>query len=75
MSVSNLYIITVGLPILLQEICRPILGIYKSLTVEIGTEAAQFLEKEYTNGIFIAVLIWTNVLLLRSDLQLCCQIF
>jgi hypothetical protein len=43
-----------GLPFLLEEICGPILGIYKSLT-EIGTEAAQFPEKEYINGIAIAV--------------------
>jgi hypothetical protein len=31
-SVSDLYISTIGLPILLEEICRPILGIYRSLT-------------------------------------------
>ncbi len=31
-SVSDLYIPTIGLPILLEEICRPILGLYKSLT-------------------------------------------
>ncbi len=31
-SVSDLYIPTINLPILLQEICGPILGIYKSLT-------------------------------------------
>ncbi len=31
-SVRDLYISRVGLPILLQEICGPILGIYKSLT-------------------------------------------
>ncbi len=31
-SVSDLYIPTIGLPILLEEICRPILGIYKSLS-------------------------------------------
>ncbi len=31
-SVSDLYIPPIGLPILLEEICRPILGLYKSLT-------------------------------------------
>ncbi len=31
-SVSDLYIPTIDLPILLQEICGPILVIYKSLT-------------------------------------------
>ncbi len=31
-SVSELYIPTMGLPVLLEEICRLILGIYKSLT-------------------------------------------
>ncbi len=31
-SVSDLYISTIGLPILLEEICRQILGLYKSLT-------------------------------------------
>ena len=30
-SVSELYIPTMGLPVLLEEICRLILGIYKSL--------------------------------------------
>jgi hypothetical protein len=30
-SVSKLYIPTMGLPFLLEEICGPILGIYKSL--------------------------------------------
>jgi hypothetical protein len=30
--VSDLYISMIGLPILLEEICRPILGLYKSLT-------------------------------------------
>jgi hypothetical protein len=32
MSVSELYIPTMELPFLLEEICGPILGIYKSLT-------------------------------------------
>jgi hypothetical protein len=31
-SVSEFYISTMGLPFLLEEICGPILGIYKSLT-------------------------------------------
>jgi hypothetical protein len=31
-SVSDLYISTIGLPILLEEIRGPILGLYKSLT-------------------------------------------
>ncbi len=53
-SVSDLYISTIGLPILLEEICRPILGQYKSLT-EIGAEAALFPEKDYIGGIFVAV--------------------
>jgi hypothetical protein len=35
--------------------CRAILGIFKSLNVEIVTEAAQFPEKEYINAIFVAV--------------------
>jgi hypothetical protein len=31
-SESDLYIPTIGIPIWLEEICRPILGLYKSLT-------------------------------------------
>jgi hypothetical protein len=31
-SVSELYVSRMGLPFLLEEICGPILGIYKSLT-------------------------------------------
>jgi hypothetical protein len=56
-SVSDLYIPTISLPILLEEICRPILGLYKSLTdtlnVEIGAEGALFLEKEYHKWDFL----------------------
>jgi hypothetical protein len=57
-SVSDLYISTIALPIVLQEICRPILGLHKSLIgtcVEIGAEAVLFPEKEYISGIFVAV--------------------
>jgi hypothetical protein len=39
--VSDLYIPTIDLPILLEEICRPILGLFP--------------EKEYIKGIFVAV--------------------
>jgi hypothetical protein len=58
-SLSELYIPTMGLPFLLEKICGPILGIYKSLTDtrmwKIGAEATLFPEKEYINGIAFAV--------------------
>ncbi len=63
-SVSDLYIPSIDLPVLLQEICGPVLGIYKSLThmnVEIGTEAAQFPEKEHINRIFVHCGFWRTV--------------
>jgi hypothetical protein len=66
-SVSNLYILTIDLPILLQENMWTDPGnIDKSVTdtshmnVAIGTEAAQIPEKEYINGIFGAVCTNTN---------------
>ncbi len=58
-TVSDLYIPTFGLPILLEEICGPILGLYNSLTdtwmLKLGLRAALFPEKEYIKGIFVAV--------------------
>jgi hypothetical protein len=54
-SVSDVYIPTIGLPILLQKnIGGPIVGIYKSLT-ETGTEGTRFLFWEHINRIFFAV--------------------
>jgi hypothetical protein len=59
-SVSDLYIPTISLPIVLKEIFRPFLGLFKSLThrhmnVEIGAQTTLFPEQEYISGIFVAV--------------------
>jgi hypothetical protein len=58
MSVSDLFIPMIGLPILLQENIWTDPGntkiAHKHMIVEIGTVAAQFFW-EYTNGFFVAV--------------------
>ncbi len=59
-SVSDLYIPTIGLPVFCcRKIGGPILWIYKSLTdtwmIKFWLETAQLLFWKYINGIFVAV--------------------
>ncbi len=58
-SVSELYNPTMGLPVLLEEICKTDPGnkqiAQRHMNVEIGAEAALFPEKEYINGNAVAV--------------------
>jgi hypothetical protein len=56
MSVSDLYFPTIDLLILLQKnMWTDPENIQVAENVEIGTEVSQFPEKEYRNGIFVAV--------------------
>jgi hypothetical protein len=53
-SVIDLYTPTMGLPILLEEICT-VDRSWDYINVEIGAEAALFPEKEYISGTSFAV--------------------
>jgi hypothetical protein len=57
-SVSDLYILTINLPITAGNMWTDpwdIWIVHRHINVEIRTEAVQFPEKEYINGIFVAV--------------------
>ncbi len=76
----DLYFSRIGLPILLQENLWTNPGnLYianRHMNVEIGTKAAQFPEKEYINGVFVAVFTndswipWTGTLGIKTRIYI-----
>jgi hypothetical protein len=69
-SVRDLYVSRIGLPILLQGNMWTDPGAHRHMNVEIGTEAAQFPGKENGSGIFLAVC--DKLLKAKVFFMLCC---